>query len=258
MEMSVEFDKQQLAELQGFAKRFPETADKLARSAINKALKLAERLVVRTLSVNMGIEEKEFTTPHAWGVRQSGKRTTRAVQRKNATGKKPFGLLQISGQRIPLVWFRAQATPLRIRPKSEWVRVRLGGHDYTGNKTSQWYTLYKWGSGVTYQLGREGRKLLKEGFMGRGRRGTAESAFDAISGHVGVFVRAKQGDKQVPRSKIVEPKGPSVPEAAMKDSRIRSDLNEVHGAMMQDLSTRIDRALKRKAREAARADSDLD
>lgn len=125
-------------------------------------------------------------------------------------------------------------------------------------------------TGVSYRIGKEGRKVFREAFMGRTKtKGKMEEAFRGTGG-TRVFVRSPaaasasgiiviegQGKrKRKNRLPLATPNGPSVPEAALKDTdldrALRVDMSQQFSDdIRNELRKERDRMLKRERRQVA-------
>lgn len=211
---------------------FPAKAGRAASMAINDALRRGKSKTVKGLSKNLGIKQKDLTTAHRWGDR--GGRAV-PVRSTTATPAKPEGRITISSGRIPLIWFGP-------RPSKPGVGLRNRGRVLT----RQGWMIVRFGSGVTYKMGRYGMRTLKQGFIARGRRGDSAGAADAASGHAGVFIRTNphEGGPSLP---IRQPLGPSVGYAANRDEGLKRDLDfDLTDFLSKEVERQLDRAIKKQ------------
>lgn len=203
MRISFTINPTQLASLEAAFRTMPRKAATAAMYALNRAADSGKTIAIRALVANLGIKKSALTTPHRWG--ESGEPTV-PVRVIRATRQNLTAQITIQSGRIPLIYFNPRFS--RLTKKA---RV------YTGQG---WKTL-KHGTGVSWTMGKLGGRSERMAFKGSGRRGTAESADVAASGHVGVFKR-KPG---VPRLPIQQLYGPSVGDVARKDADLRKALD---------------------------------
>lgn len=214
------------ARLERLGRQYPRKISGAVARAINRAGRNAVTQAKRIISRELGVKQSDLVNPHRFGAK-GGQSTGRAIRWVPATPDNLNGSMWFSGRRIPLIYFRAKATPLTEQAP---VRVFWQG---------QLRTFRRRGSGVRWKIGMR-TNFAKDAFIGRGRRGNAASADVSASGHLGVFAR----NPGARRLKIHELKGPSIPYAAKKNKAVhdamRAQVTEMFNTRLAHELTRIE------------------
>lgn len=228
--ISIGIDARSMDRLSRSLAEFPEKAGRAASMAINDALRRGRSKTVKALSINLGIQQKALNEPHRWGDRGTTPEIPVRVTKANPATLE--GRITISSGRIPLIWLNA-------KPSKPGVGLRGRARVLTRHG---WRTV-RYGSGVTYHMGKLGTRQLKQGFIARGRAGQAAGASEAASGHVGVFVRRfeHKGGASLP---IHQPLGVSVGYAANKDEGLKRDLDfDLSAFLNNEVGRQLDRII---------------
>ena len=196
-----------LQKLSAFFDASPKKATRALAAAVNQAASKARTEAKRIIARELGIRGSDLITPHRFGARK-GQSTGTALSLVKASGKVDSlgdvkATLAISGKRIPVIYFKAKALP--VRPGKP-VPVKFD----TG-----WKTVRMRGTGVRWKIGRSPARKIEEAFIAT-----------MSSGHTGVFARAGGGGTtKSGNARLVEFHGPSVPHAAERSSRLKAALN---------------------------------
>lgn len=220
IEISFEPDPDLVRKVEEQLADMPKAANRILLRGINVGARKAFTIAKRAISKELGIKQSDLTTPHRLGSGNSGKKGSHSqapISVKRATLENLVATVRISSGRIPLAYFKPRELP--------GVMVQFRSPD-TGrawlNKTR--------GGGVRYRMGSLGTRTAKSAFLGRARKGSAESAsVSASSERKRVFVRTSrlgarkaQGRKRDPF--LRELLGPSVPYVARKNKALRDGL----------------------------------
>lgn len=212
MQVSIDVNAEQFARLKSLFEQAPKRAGRALQRAVNKAGDKAKTISKRAVSNELGIKQADLTKPHRFGS-PAKYRTGPAIDLIKAGKDKYSATLRISGRRIPVVYFKGA--------------IRSGAQSASDREK---------GGGVTFQIGRRGITVVPDAFLGRGRRGTAASAAEASSGHIGVFKRLTKR-----RHPIHELLGPSIPYVAEHNYEFGTALSlDVQPIMEKELDRQID------------------
>jgi len=245
-------DAQQAQVLDWVLRNFPKDYEKIVYRALKRAGKSGVTVCKRAIGRELGIKQADLVKEHRFGARGS-QSTGKAI--RMSFDARPEGSqikIQISGRRIPVVWFK---------PKQLWKSRRTAAARELGSRARQ-----RVRSGVSWKIGKGARVREKMAFYGRGRKGgraadamaTLEAAYTGqprkrygvkelgASGHVGVFKRWPPGSKRLP---IAELHGPSIPYVAEKNIALQHALDvDVMDVLAKRLDHEIDRLLERKVK----------
>lgn len=247
--MEFVIDERQFQQLQTFADKWRVDAHSQANQAMVWALNETARRGLtqsrRTLSKNLGIKQAEFNRPHRWGARGS-ESTGKALRVVTAKANSLFAAIWFSGRRIPLVWFKPREVSgglfehRRRSPNVKW-RGRPRRVD------AKWMQR-KPAGGITYTMGVQGQRTIKDAFFGRAVRGKSAEAANGASGHIAVYTRTSRPRKRDrgrdPKydNALHQPMGPSIPQAASKSPELASYFNtELPRLLEQRLAHHIKR-----------------
>lgn len=186
----------------------------------------------RAIAANLGIKQADLTRPHRFGAVGS-QSTGQALRMKPSTPETLAAEVLVTGKRIPVVYFGPQQVFKKTTgEKSAGKQYRTGSGKVPKRKRGSKP------AGVAWKIGIARRTYEPEAFFGRGKKGTAKSAAEAASGHVGVFRR--RGKRRLP---IKELRGPSIPRVAKKDPTLRRaltvDLRDYMRRRVQNALSRI-------------------
>lgn len=209
---------------------------KLERAAIRAANRAGEHGYTQTKRIvakELGLKQADLTKPHRFGA-QKGQSTGQALRLHKSNDANVPVRITIAGGRIPLIYFGAKEVP------GKWI---------TRGRGKKKRRLFVRTLGVTYKIGRQGTKKIKDAFIGKtksGHEGVWRQDI-AAAGSSGTYPGKTFGRmvnrKRAGRLPIWEPKGISVPVAAQRNAEfsrlLKVDLGDVMLKRMQHEVQRI-------------------
>ena len=224
----IRVDDAQLKQIDALLEEFPKTAPRAIMRAINHTAAKANTVTLKAITSHINIKRQDIAAtksgkaPHSFG----------AVRVRKATTTRLQATVQVTGKKIPLIWFRAR----QLKGK----RVKLT--NVATRKTSRRRMA---GGGVRYKILKSGAaKTIPSAFLGQGRINRGKRTGEH-SGHTGVFRR--RGRARLP---IMQLFGPSIPHVAEQSPTLKRALDV---DMTKSLSARIDHEIGRLlAKQGAR------
>lgn len=223
VEITYQINREQLRKIEEHLAETPKAMRTMLQRAVNKGGRKAFTSTKRILSRELGVKQNDLTTAHRVGSgkgksNKKGRKLVKQLTYKPAqVSDNPVAVVKVAGGRLPLTFFR---------PKEKQGRIVTFSNRTTGRV---WKAKTR-GGGVSYSIGKRGRKTVKQFFIGRGRKGQSESASEAASTSYGrVFMRSPWafGARKKKRRHdpfLIEPLGPSAPYVAKKNPELRKQL----------------------------------